>query len=170
MRVETEPLTDPDRAAQFEDFFEAEAEGLRRLALFLTGDREMAADLAQEALANVYRRWGRIAGTDPAPYARKALVNLWRNAWRRRLLERRRPPRPSEVAGGHATSVAEAVRVAEALRVLPRVQRAAVLLRYYEDRPVAEVARILGRPEGTVKSDLHRALARLRPLLEEETR
>jgi RNA polymerase sigma-70 factor, ECF subfamily len=65
--------------------------------------------------------------------------------------------------------VEEALRVAEALRILPMKQRAAVMLRYYEDRSIADVARILGRPEGTVKSDIHRALNRLRPLLEEET-
>lgn len=160
---------DQDKDSAFERFFEAESERLLRFGFFLTSDWDVAADLAQDTLARVYRHWGRIRGTDPGPYARKTLVNLWRNARRRRLREGRRSTSGPEVSAGHAGGVVEALRVAEALQRLSRVQRAAVVLRYYEDRPVAEIARVLGRPEGTVKSDLHRALARLRPLLEEET-
>lgn len=169
MQREAEQVTDQGEGLTFEGFFEAESESLRRFAFFLTGDREVAADLTQDALARVYRHWGRIHNADPSPYARKTVVNLWRNAWRRRLHERRRSVAGRQVSDGHAGRIAEALRVADALRVLPPVQRAAVVLRYYEDRPVAEIGRILGRPEGTVKSDLHRALARLRPVLEEET-
>jgi RNA polymerase sigma-70 factor (sigma-E family) len=153
----------------FAEFFDAEAEPLRRFAVFLTGDIELANDLTQEALARVLRQWHRVSVGDPGAYARKTLLNLWRNMWRRRLVERRGGLFRTEAVDGHAGRVEEALRVAEALRILPMKQRAAVMLRYYEDRSIADVARILGRPEGTVKSDIHRALNRLRPLLEEET-
>lgn len=166
MQAKIDEVDDQDSA--FERFFEAESERLLRFGFFLTSDWDVAADLTQDALACVYRHWGRIRGAEPEPYARKTLVNLWRNARRRRLREGPRSTFGREVSAGHAGGVVEALRVARVLQTLSRVQRAAVVLRYYEDRPVAEIARILGRPEGTVKSDLHRALARLRPLLEEE--
>ena len=158
-----------DREQRFRDFFEVESEPLRRLALFLTGDRDEAADLAQEAFARVFRSWKRIESQDPGPYLRRTLVNLVRSAHRRKILRIRERAAVSEtVSVGHAHRVEEWVRLATALKTLPPIKRAVVVLRFYEDLPEAEIARILDRPLGTVKSDLHRALAKLRPLLEEE--
>ena len=155
------------RDEAFSAFFAAEAERLRRLALFLTGDLDHAADLAQDALAATYRRWNRIRGDDPGPYARRTLVNLCRNTRRRRFMERRyAATHRQEIAVTHP-SIEDAIRIADALRVLSPMQRAAVVLRYYEDLPEAEIARVLDRPLGTIKSDLHRALRKLRPVLEE---
>lgn len=63
--------------------------------------------------------------------------------------------------------VAEALRIAEALAVLSPVRRAVIILRFYEDMTEHEIARVLDRPINTVKSDLRRALARLRSVLGE---
>ncbi len=155
------------RDEQFRSFYAAEADNLNRLAVLLTGDHHRGADLAQEALLRAYRAWGRIRDEDPGPYVRRILVNLVRNEHRRRLVELRHPTHPQPPGADHGPRVDEALRVAEVLRALPPVRRAVVILRFYEDLPEAEIARILDRPLGTVKSDLHRALARLRPLLDD---
>lgn len=158
-----------DREQRFRDFFEVESEQLRRFALFLTGDREEAADLAQEAFARVYRSWRRIEKDDPGPYLRRTLVNLVRSAHRRSALRiRERQTVAATATAGHTQRVEDWMQLADALKTLPPIKRAVVILRFYEDLSEAEIARILDRPLGTIKSDLHRALAKLRPLLEEE--
>jgi RNA polymerase sigma-70 factor (sigma-E family) len=158
-----------DREQRFRAFFTDESERLRRFALFLTGDREEARDLAQEAMARVYRSWARIVDQDPGPYARRTLVNLVRSAHRRNALRiRERQTIADAVHVGHAQQVDEWMRLAQALKTLSPIRRAVVVMRFYEDLPEARIAEILDRPLGTVKSDLHRALAKLRPLLEDE--
>jgi RNA polymerase sigma-70 factor (sigma-E family) len=157
-----------DRDAEFEPFYAAEAGRLRSLALLLTGDRDHAADLTQEALLRTYESWPRIR-TDPGAYTRRALVNLYRNWIRRRILERRH--RNAALALDERSwpnSPEDALRVADVLRVLSPIRRATVLLRFYEDMSEAQIADVLGRPIGTVKSDIHRALKTLRPLLEDD--
>jgi RNA polymerase sigma-70 factor (sigma-E family) len=159
-----------DRDAQFRDFYVYEAPRLRRVALMLTGDGERAADLAHDALIKTYVAWSRIRGDDPAPYARRVLVNLCRNAHRRRLVEMRKtPPAPSDVVD-RSDDVANAMQVAAALSVLSPIRRAVVLLRFYEDMTEADIARLLDRPLNTVKSDLRRALDKLRPMFEDDVR
>lgn len=158
------------RDAAFADFFAAESERLRRLAAFLTGDPSVAADLAQEAFVRTYRHWGRIRDDDPGPYARRILVNLVRSRHRRSLLAKRHeePITPLHVA--HAEGVEDWLTLSGALKRLPPMRRAAIVLRYYDDMTDAEIASTLDRPIGTVKSDIHRGLARLRDYLEAEER
>jgi len=158
------------RDAEFRSFYLAQAGQIRQLALFLTGDVGAADDLAQESLLRAYRHWHRIKRDDPAPYVRRIVVNLHRNRIRRAIVERRHRPSAPEPSGEHAPEVDEALRVARALGRLSPVRRAAVVLRYYEDLPEAEIARVLDRPIGTIKSDLHRALRQLKPLLEDDIR
>lgn len=136
----------------------------------LTGNVDTGADLAQDALLKTYLSWGRIRNEDPAPYARKTLVNLCRSAYRRRMLEVRKAPTPPRDVVDQGGRIDEALRVATALSVLPPVKRAVVLLRYYEDMPEAEIARLLDRPVNTIKSDLRRALEKLRPMLDDNVR
>ncbi|MGH2757416.1 MAG: SigE family RNA polymerase sigma factor [Actinomycetota bacterium] len=157
------------RELEFKDFFQAEAERLRRFALYLTGDREQAADLAQEALVRTYRHWGRIKNNDPGPYARRIVVNLVRSAHRRRILERKHEQDQRHRAPVTPGAVEEWMRVMQALKTLSPIRRAVVVLRFYEDLTEPQIASALDRPLGTVKSDLHRALAKLRPLLDTET-
>ena len=161
--------TTRDRDQLFRDFYVAESERLRRFALFLTGNREDARDFTQEAMARVYRSWPRIVDKDPGPYARRTLVNLVRSAHRRNALRiRERQTIVDATHVGQTHRVDEWMRMAEALKTLSPIRRAVVVMRFYEDLPEAEIAEILDRPLGTIKSDLHRALAKLRPLLEEE--
>ena len=99
---------------------------------------------------------------------RRTLVNLHRNSIRRKITERKHlNSAEAKVTPSHDHGVEQAVRVAAALRSLRQVQRATVILRFFEDLPYAEIAGLLDRPLGTVKSAIHRALERLRPLLEE---
>lgn len=126
--------------------------------------------MAQETLARVYRHWGRIKGDDPGPYARRILVNLVRSSHRRRFLERRFRDSQAVPEGSVASQsgrVDEFLRISSALKGLSPVRRAAIVLRFYEDMSEADIARTLERPVGTVKSDIHRGLAKLRPLLED---
>ena len=156
-----------DRDTEFKDFYMYEAPRLRRLAVMLTGDADRAADLTQDALVKTYAAWSRIRGDDPAPYAKRVLVNLCRNAHRRRLVELRKAPTPPRDVVDRGDKVEEAMRVAAALSVLSPIRRAVVLLRFYEDMKESEIAVTLDRPLNTVKSDLRRALEKLRPMLED---
>ena len=159
-----------DRDEEFKAFYMAEQPRLRRLALMMTGDPEKAGDLVQDALLRAYTAWGRIRNEDPGPYVRRTLVNLCRNAYRRRSIEIRKAPSAPRDIVDQGERVAEALRVAAALSALPPVARAVVLLRYYEDMSEKDIADALDRPLNTVKSDLRRALQRLQPLLHEETK
>jgi RNA polymerase sigma-70 factor (sigma-E family) len=156
------------RDAEFRSFYLAQAGQIRQLALFLTGDIGVADDLSQEALLRAYRQWHRIRRDDPAPYVRRIVVNLHRNRIRRAIVERRHPQPAPESSRERTPEVDETLRVARALRNLSSVRRAAVVLRYYEDLSEAQIARVLDRPIGTIKSDLHRALRQLKPLLEDD--
>jgi RNA polymerase sigma-70 factor (sigma-E family) len=159
-----------EREADFKDFYFANAGKLRRLAILMVGDADKAEDLSHDALLKAYKAWGRIRGEDPGPYVRQALINGCRNHLRRRAVERRKAPAAPADAPDMSPSLVETMRVSAALSVLSPVRRAAVLLRFYEDMSLAEVADILGRPVNTVKSDIRRALEQLKPILEENVR
>jgi RNA polymerase sigma-70 factor (sigma-E family) len=153
------------RGADFDDFVRARSAALLRVAYLLTGDRHAAEDLLQEVLEQVYVRWRRVRVT-PEAYARRALVNRAANRWRRRSR------RPERALGGIEVSAPDQTEnllvreaVVAALRALPPRQRAAVVLRFLEDLPVAEVARALDCSEGAVKSHTSRGLAKLRERL-----
>jgi RNA polymerase sigma factor (sigma-70 family) len=135
--------------------------------MMMTGNEEVAADLSQEALVRAYRAWHRIRERDAGPYVRRILVNLVRNAHRRRLVELRHQRPVVAETSSHDTRVEDAMRVAEALEVLSPVRKATILLRYYEDMSEAQIAEVLDRPLNTVKSDIRRALEKMRPLLDE---
>lgn len=156
------------RDNEFREFFAHETERLQRFATMLVGDPNEAAELAQEALVRVYKRWGRVREGSPGAYARRTVLNLVRSAHRYNKLRRERPlPTGPEAADSHAVRVEEWLRVSTALAELSPVRRATILLRFYEDMSEHEISRELDRPLGTVKSDIHRALRQLRPLLEE---
>ncbi|MDQ3981368.1 MAG: SigE family RNA polymerase sigma factor [Actinomycetota bacterium] len=157
------------RDAEFQRFYEAEAMRLARFALLLCGDRDRAADLVQEAMLRAYRSWGRIEGDDPAPYVRRVVVNLVRNDFRKKRADRERAVPAEQAVPSHAQGVEDALFVTQALCSLSPIRRAVLVLRFYEDLSEAEVARVLDRPVGTVKSDIHRSLKRLRAIVEAAT-
>ena len=148
-------------------FYESEGRRVRELAMFLVGDRDLAADLAQDAFLRAYRSWGRIRRKDPGPYVRRALINLCKNAYRKRSVENRPWASAPVRSGSGAPDIPETLRVVEALSQLSPMRRASVVLRYYEDMSDEQIAVLLDRPLGTVKSDIRRSLKQLRPLLDE---
>ncbi|MEZ5191533.1 MAG: SigE family RNA polymerase sigma factor [Nocardioides sp.] len=136
-----------------------------RSAYLLTGHRADAEDLVQTALAKVVPRWERIDG-DPERYVRRVLVHENVTRWRRRRWrEVATDVTPETGRDGHEAATDDRLALRQALGALSPRQRAVVVLRFYEDLPVAEVADLLGCSPGTVKSQTHDAVARLRSLL-----
>ena len=151
-----------DRVDEFKAFFEAEFRPLRRLGYLLTGDWIEAEDLAQEAMVRTYRAWSRIRERErPGAYARSVLVNRRRSMLRRSMVVQKHAEmlRSEEYRPDFGE---EGMVLWDAIGSLPRRQRAALILRFYEDLPEAEIAQILDAPVGTVKSLVHRGLAKLR--------
>lgn len=127
-----------------------------RLAVLLVGDESVAADLVQDAFVAVSRRWDSVR--DPVPYLRRCVVNRCRSWGRRAAVERR-------FSWLHVTTDLSEDRhdeMFDAIAALPAAQRAVVVLRYYVDLPDAEIARLLGCRQTTVRTRLHRALNALR--------
>ena len=151
----------------YEEFADSRLGALLRYAVMLTGDQHTAQDLVQETMVRVQLNWRRVAGSDsPDGYVRKILTNqfvdLRRGSWFRRVLLRPEPDPARAAPSDHAQESAERDRVWTMLARLPRQQRAALVLRYYEDLPDAEIAEVLGCAVGTVRSSISRALATLR--------
>ncbi|MDX6245455.1 MAG: hypothetical protein QOE76_3178 [Frankiales bacterium] len=151
----------------FVEFVHGSSARLTRLAVLLTGQRQGADDLVQAAYERTLRHWPRLhKGGDPESYARRIVVNLAIDGGRSRT---RRPEvltqPPERSVADCAELVGERMRVLEALRQLPRQQRAVVVLRYYSDLSESSIADALGCTVGTVKSNGHRATLRLRELL-----
>ena len=158
-----------DRDEEFGAFALGQAAGLRRLAYALGGDWHRADDLVQGALERAYLRWARVRDADdPAAYVRAILVNLsaseGRRSWRRREHSTDTVPELAHHSSD-TDRVGPRVDLARALAGLTPKQRAVVVLRFVEDRPVPEVAAILGIAEGTVKRQTHDAVRRLRALM-----
>jgi RNA polymerase sigma-70 factor (sigma-E family) len=160
-----------DRDAAFTAFVRERGAALTRTAFFLTGDRHLAEDLVQTALAQTYVHWSRIRDLDQVEaYTRRVLVNANAAWWRRRSATEVPVEAFPDVAGGDDTlAVAEREPLVAALRRLPQRQRAAVVLRYYADLSEADTAAALGCTLGTVKRHTSRGLERLRSLMAGES-
>ena len=137
--------------------------GLVRLAFGLTGDRWAAEDVAQVTLARAYVAWRRVSrADDPDAYLRRILVNASNRRFRRRRVPEQPGDPPETAVDGPADLVGERAALLAALRQLPARQRAVVVLRYWEDQTDAQIAAALGCSPVTVRSQLSRALAKLR--------
>ena len=135
---------------------------LTRLAYVMTGDRELAEDLAQDAFVRAWPKLDTLRSLEAAPaYLRTTLVNLVRQRFRRRMVEwRHRPPLPEPVPAPDDDR-STALDLARLVRTLPPRKRACIALRFYADLSEEETARTLGVSVGTVKSQTHRALRQL---------
>jgi RNA polymerase sigma factor (sigma-70 family) len=141
--------------------------GSVRLAGMLVGDYHQGEEIAQDAFARLIEAGSKV--DNPPAYLRATVVNLARSRLRRTVLARRRPPtpdlnQPGADDGIERVGAASAVR--SALSRLPLRQREAVVLRFFGELPLAEVAATMGVSEGAVKTHLHRGLAGLAPSLE----
>ena len=150
---------------EFDEWVAQRGAALLRFAYLLTRDHARAEEAVQDALIAAYSRWSRICrGQDPEAYVRRSIVNADISRWRR-FLRRETPTAdltPSGSGPDHAEAQAEQDAVWALCATLPSKQRAAVVLRYYEDLPDADIAEILGCSPATVRSQIHRALASLR--------
>ena len=159
-----------ERDQAFVELVDARRGQLVRTAYLLCSDWHRAEDLAQQALARLYVAWPRVVGHGGEDaYLRRVLVNIVRGDWRWRS---RRPEHlvdllPEDVGTGPDESLGDRDELRGALAALPLGQRKVVVLRYWLDLSVEQVARDLGVSTGTVKSQSARALARLRKVLDE---
>ena len=148
----------------FRNYVTERSGSLLRMAYLLTRNLADAEDLVQAALAKTYLAWDRIEDRNALDgYVRRAMVNTHISWWRRRRVEEY----PTDEIPDQAVcdqsgdgELSDAVR--RALDRLPSRMRAAVVLRYCEDMSEAEVAEVLGISQGTVKSTVSRAVAKLR--------
>ncbi|KQY56573.1 MULTISPECIES: SigE family RNA polymerase sigma factor [unclassified Nocardioides] len=151
--------------AEFSSWMAARQPALLRTAYLLTGEHHGAEDLVQQTLAKVYLTWDKVRQRDAIDgYARRIMVNennsLWRRAWKKR--ETVSDEVPEWIPAHDAYDEGQGSALWNLVQTLPRKQRAAVVLRYYEELTEAETADILGVSVGTVKSQTSRALATLR--------
>ena len=157
-----------DSVASLAEVFEL---SYRRLAMQLygvVGNLAEAEDLVQEAFVRAAAAGGRFRRVEnPEAWLRRTAINLHRKRWRKMRNFHRIRPR-LEVPPADLPGLDEHLAVIQALRKLPEAQREAVALHHLADLPVAEIADLLGVPEGTVKSRLMRGREALAALLSEE--
>lgn len=156
-----------EESGGFEDFCRAEYAAVVRVSLWMTGDRQEALDLAQEAFARAYERWRGVSKMDrPEAWVQRVAVNLALSARRRRrLVPRLRAHVENPAVPEPDVPDSELQR---ALLSLTPAQRAAIVLRYYADRSVEETAQALGKRAGTVRALTSQGLRRLREALIKE--
>ena len=156
---------------QLTALYTAHYRSLVRMAAFLTGDRDNAEEVVQDAFVKVYGSWRGLRDPDKAEaYLRTTVVNLSRSRLRhRQVVAKHQPEPPGDAASAEsgAMRIVQREAVLHALEQLPRRQREAVVLRYYGDLSEAQTADAMGCSVGAVKSHTSRAMASLRPLLEE---
>lgn len=154
--------------SSFEDFVARRSGALQRFAYLVTGNREDARDAVQEALIGLYPRWERVSGAAEA-YARRSILNTNVSRWRKLGAEvlsfdpdatRADPSDPYR-------AVDDKNAAARLFVTLPVRQRAALVMRFYEQASYAEIAEVLGTAEATARSLVHRALTSLRSTLQE---
>jgi RNA polymerase sigma-70 factor (sigma-E family) len=153
---------------EFDDFVKESSNSLLRTAYLLVGDPGHAEDLVQTALLRTARRWS-VAQTNPSAYARQVVANLAKDSWRNRSR------RPAETVlddlvtypdddGTHARFLLRQTLL-RAVATLPLRQRSVLVLRFFDEMSIEETAAALGCSVGTVKSQTHHALSRLRTAL-----
>ena len=156
---------------EFREYVALRQGALYRTAYLLTGHRQDAEDLLQIALTKLALHWPRVYRSgSPDGYIRKILyhqhISVWRGGRSRHEYAMATPPE-SRAVEDPAGETALKLALSQVLGELTRKQRAVVVLRYYEDLPEAEVAELMGTSIGTVRSQVHRTLARLRVLCPE---
>jgi RNA polymerase sigma-70 factor (sigma-E family) len=148
----------------FTRYVRARQHTLLRAAYLVCGDAHLAEDLLQGAFAKLAMRWERLRADNPDAYVRRILyhdaISSWRRTRREHVLEVLPETEPWRVE--ESAAVAERLDLERALATQTPKQRAVVVLRYFEDRSERDTAEVLGVSVGTVKSQTHAALARLR--------
>lgn len=147
----------------FEAFYRQNRQHLFRALALTLGDRDLAAEAADEAMARAYQHWRSVQGFDnQAGWTYRVALNWARSRLRKRKREVLADKLPEAATEIHFTDP----DLDRAVKALPVDSRAVVVLRHYMDWSTDEVARALGIRPGTVKSRLHRAMAELRTQLD----
>jgi RNA polymerase sigma-70 factor (sigma-E family) len=158
-------LVADDDSASFDQYVTDHQTGLVRYATLLAGSQALGEDLVQDVLIRLYPRWGSLL--DPHPYVRKCVTNEFLS-WRRRWSTRYIHAVPDEILTQHTEDPWDDgpdPDLWRRLQSLPRQQRAAVVLRYYEGFDDAEIADVLSCKPATVRGHISRGLAALRAAL-----
>ena len=153
------------RRDEFAEFVTGRSGALHRAAYLMVGDAALAQDLVQEALVKTYAAWPRLRDKGNAEaYCRKAITTTAISWFRRKSWSHERPTEtlPPDLAAGHDDAVTQSQWLWEGLQQLPPRQRAAIVLRYYEDLTEAQTAEAMGCAVGTVKSQVSAGLTKLR--------
>jgi RNA polymerase sigma-70 factor (sigma-E family) len=169
MRGEHEPGDDDGLAA----FFVARGPALLRLAWLLTADARAAEDLLQDALVRAIPKWAQVEPPARERYLRAAIRSTWIDGWRRSGQGRFAvfPAADLSLVADRADDdpgvegFADRDALAAALAELAPGQRAVIVLRFCEDQTERQTAAALGCSVGTVKSQTHAGLARLRSIM-----
>jgi RNA polymerase sigma-70 factor (sigma-E family) len=150
--------------ARLDDYVRGQWPALVRYATALCGNADEGEELVQAAVVRVALRWPFVRDKDnPDGYVRRAVLNGYLNGWRRLRSRETAMAEVPEPAGYDGTAaVDDVMTVRSALRVLPPRQRAVLVLRYLEDRSEQQTAELLGCSVGTVKSQTHKGLTKLR--------
>ena len=158
------------RPEDFAAYVAARSTALQRFAYLMSGDATECADLVQEALERAYPRWRGLVrrGTQEA-YLKRSIVNASVDRWRKlgRLVSVEDVAPYDDRVAGPAPVPSDAGAAWQLCSELPPAQRAAVVLRFYEDLSYSQIAVILDCAEATARSHVHRALAILRTRLSE---
>lgn len=150
---------------EFTTYATERSDRLLRTAYLLCRDRGIAEDLVQTALTKAWLAWPRV-GDDPDPYVYRIMVNThaswWRRRWRGEVPTGRLPDKLPEKTGSQGDVVEDRDLLWTALGRLGARERAAVVLRYFADLDNVRIAEILDCSPGTVRSQISRALGKLR--------
>lgn len=149
-------------APTFEEVVAESRRPLTSLATRVLGDASRGEEVAQDALAMLYREWDRVE--NPAGFARTIVQNRCRDIQRHEIRARAKAPLLRPIADDAASS---SLYLGDVLAKLSQTRREIVVLRFYGGHTLPEIARITGRALGTVKSNLARALVELREELNE---
>ena len=155
----------------FDAWLASRSLALTRFAYLVTGNRDQGEEALQAALTSACAKWSRVSrADDPEAYVRRMVVNAHVSWWR--SFRRRETPvgdaRDDEHGVDPATASVESDRVWRLCGTLPPRQRAAVVLRFYEDLSYSSIATVLQCSESTARGHIHRALGALRRTIEEE--
>lgn len=171
--TEPSPAEAPATPSRLEDLYVRNAPGALRLAYFLTGNRELAEDLVQEAFVRVAGRFRHLRVPDAFDaYLRRTIVNLSTSQLRRKKLERAYVARhgAQSAIASEPDDPAARDQLWRALQALPERQRAAIVLRFYEDLSEQQSAQILRCSPGALNQLVARGVASLREQIGDDER